>query len=138
MTGSRVFAAVTADDLRRWRAGEPVDLTGRPAHAVTDRARQAFPDDDEEELEYAAQWSAVERAQAGAGPVVVAALDVPAGQAAPSGGDDPDRGFEVRLAHPVPATRLAALHVLPAAAKPDEELSWYDAAELPQVLELLG
>lgn len=138
MTGSRVFAAVTADDLRRWRAGEPVDLTGRPAHAVTDRARQAFPDDDEEGLEYAAQWSAVERAQAGAGPVVVAALDVPAGQAAPSGGDDPDRGFEVRLAHPVPATRLAALHVLPAAAKPDEELSWYDAAELPQVLELLG
>ena len=138
MTGPRVFAAVTADDLRRWRAGEPVDLTGRPAHAVTDRARQAFPDDDEEELEYAAQWSAVERAQAGAGPVVVAALDVPAGQAAPSGGDDPDRGFEVRLAHPVPATRLAALHVLPAAAKPDEELSWYDAAELPQVLELLG
>lgn len=138
MTGSRVFAAVTADDLRRWRAGEPVDLTGRPAHAVTDRARQAFPDDDEEELEYAAQWSAVERAQAGAGPVVVAALDVASGQATPSGGDDPDRGFEVRLAHPVPAKRVVALHVLPAGATPDEELSWYDTAELPQVLELLG
>ena len=79
MTGSRVFAAVTADDLRRWSVGEPVDLTDRPAHAVTDRARQASPDDDEEELEYAAQWSAVERAQPGAGPVVVAALDVPVG-----------------------------------------------------------
>lgn len=138
MTGSRVFAAVTTDDLRRWSVGEPVDLTDRPAHAVTDRARQAFPDDDEEELEYAAQWSAVERAQPGAGPVVVAALDVPAGQAAASGGDDPDRGFEVRLAHPVAVARLAALHVLPAAATPDEELSWYDAAELPQVLDLLG
>ena len=138
MNGCRVFAVVTADDLRRWSVGEPVDLTGRPAHAVTDRARQAFEDDDEEELEYAAQWSAVEGARAGAGPVVVAALDVASGQATPSGGDDPDRGFEVRVTHPVPAKRVAALHVLPAGAAPDEELSWYDAAELPQVLELLG
>ncbi|GAB97201.1 hypothetical protein BJY21_003787 [Kineosphaera limosa] len=130
---ARVYCRVYAPELRAWSAGTPADLTGRPAQAVTDRARAAFPDDDEEELEYAALWSAVEAAGVGQDPaagLVCAAFDVPAQWLAPSGGQDPDRGFEVALLRPVPPARLVALHVLPAGADADDELSWYDAAEL--------
>lgn len=139
MTGTRVYVFIGEPDLRRWSRRQDVTLTGRPAHAVTPQVRQAFPDDDEEELEYAALWSAAERGAHEAGTVtVVAALDLPAAQAFPSGTDDPDRGFEVSVSEPVPVSRLVALHVLAADAGEDEELSWYDAGELDQVLELLG
>ena len=137
---------LTADDLRRWSVGEPVDLTDRPAHAVTDRARQAFPDDDEEELEYAAMgWAAQSTAAPGAssarGRLVVAALDVPGPWIRPVGGDDPDRGFEIVVEGTLPRRYLVALHVddtSPAGADASsaEELSWYDAGELAQVAEL--
>ena len=101
MTDTRVYARVTRADLGAWAAASDADLRGQPVHAVTDRARAAFPDDDEEELEYAALWSAAEDAgaaglsaagaHAAAGATVVAALDVPAAWVRPSGGEPPRR-----------------------------------------------
>lgn len=133
---TRVYCRVQGADLRAWAAREQVDLAGRPAHAVTPRVRAAFPDDDEEELEYAALWSAAQRPEPSdpTGGRVIAALDVPAQWVSPCGGEDPDRGFEVDLDRPLPASRLVALHVLPADAGEDDELSWYDAAELDALL----
>lgn len=138
MTDTRVYALVGAGELRRWSHREPVDLAGRPAQAVTPRARQAFPADEEEELEYAALWTAAQSGAAAGGITVVVALDVPADQAVASGGEHPERGFEVSLTEPVAGSRLVALHVLAADAGEDEELSWYDAAEVDQVLGLFG
>lgn len=141
MTDTRAYARVTRADLVAWSAGDDVDLSGRPVHAVTDRARTAFPEDDEEELEYAALWSAADSgavdSDAATLATIVAALDVPPAWAHRSGGDDPDRGFEIALDRPVPRARLVALHALPAAAGPEDELSWYDADELDAVLHLM-
>ena len=123
-----------------------MELAGRAAQAVTQRARLALPQDDEEELEYAAMWWAAE--SPGTGRVVVAALDVPAGWVRAVGGEDPDHGFEVAVDAPLPRRRLVALHVeetqeaeaaqgaQDAQGDLDGELSWYDAGELAQVAAL--
>ncbi len=142
----RIFVRVGPADLAAWLAGEEVELAGRAAQAVTQRARLALPQDDEEELEYAAMWWAAE--SPGTGRVVVAALDVPAGWVRAVGGEDPDRGFEVAVDAPLPRRRLVALHVeetqeaeaaqgaQDAQGDLDGELSWYDAGELAQVAAL--
>lgn len=142
----RIYVRVSADDLDAWLAGRDVDLADRPAQTVTQRARLALPDDDEEELEYAAMgWAAQSPAAPGAssarGRLVVAALDVPGPWIRPVGGDDPDRGFEIVVEGTLPRRYLVALHVddtSPAGADASsaEELSWYDAGELAQVAEL--
>lgn len=139
MTDTRVYVLVGEPDLRRWSHRQDVDLAGRAAHAVTPRARQAFPADEEEELEYAALWSAAARGTGSDRRVtVVAVLELPGSQTSPSGADNPERGFQVRVCAPVPPSRLLALYVLPADAGEDDELSWYDAGELDQVRELLS
>ncbi len=148
---TRIYCRIGRPQLAAWAAGEQVDLAPLVAHAATDRARAAYPQDDEEELEYAALWSAAEsqpesqpefepdsrsRSGGGAGPVVVAALDVPTVAVREAGGADPDRGFEVAVEERVGPGRLVALHVLPADAGPDDELSWYDAGEVGAVLAM--
>lgn len=105
----------------------------------------ATPDPDDEELAYAAYRLAAEasvrllRADPGAPPRrVVISADVPASPAA---------GGLVRLAQPVPRSAVVAIHVDGAAAElgvaaavagadeaVDEELEWYDASELAQLL----
>lgn len=155
----RIFVRVTSGDLQDWLAGREVEIAGRAAQAVTQRARLALPEDDEEELEYAAMWWAAESPaaasspaeslgpQSSAGPsadgrVVVAALDVPQSWVRAVGGEDPDRGFEVAVEAPLPRRCLVALHVdesqpsQDAESEPESELSWYDAGELAQVAGL--
>ncbi|MDO5712658.1 MAG: hypothetical protein Q4P32_13105, partial [Micrococcales bacterium] len=106
----RSFVRVTVAELSQWLA---VDVAGRAAQAVTQRARAALPDDDEEQLEYAAMWWAVggQVPDGSAGPLIVAALDIPADEVRPVEGDDPDRGFEIELSRPLPRRYLVALHV---------------------------
>lgn len=150
----RIFVRVTGADLQDWLADREVTLVGRAAQAVTQRARLALPEDDEEELEYAAMGWAAESpvaatsAESGTGSssaerVVVAALDVPQSWVRPVGGEDPDRGFEVAVDQAVPRRLLVALHVdesepsRAADAGTESELSWYDAGELAQVAALL-
>ncbi len=148
----RIFVRVGVADLQTWLAGGAVDVRGRAVQAVTDRARRALPEDDEEELEYAALcWAAEARptsADAGsdvgsmagsAQRVIVAVLSVPPEIVHEAGIDDPDRGFEVVVGEPLSRRRLAALHVADGPAEDvDAELSWYDASELAQVAALTG
>jgi hypothetical protein len=106
------------------------------AHAVTDELRSAWPEADEESLEYAATMaaaatSAALRAGDDRPRRFVVAADVP--DVAPVAGDDPTL---VDVAADVVLKRVAAILADPEdrpdlEADEDDELAWFATQELP-------
>ncbi|HEV2639716.1 MAG TPA: hypothetical protein VGX23_31580 [Actinocrinis sp.] len=140
---SATFAALA--DLARTGELGPAPLSG---YAVTEALREAFDETDDEELEYFATTLAAEDSfrlvtePSAAGPArrVVVVADLSDGQVAA----DLDPPGAVRLAGPVPRSAIASYHVDepdfaadpkdPEAAA-DQELLWYAAQELGDLLE---
>lgn len=140
----RVYVPATIPILARLR-GEG-SLAAGQAYAVTPALRAELGETDEEELSYAAYWLAADASlrllrsdPAAPRRRVVVAADVPATLSGAVG--------MVRVAGPVTAVAVAAIHVDGAAAEPevaaalaageesvDLELEWYDVSELPQLL----
>lgn len=142
----RVYLRLDADALRRLAGGQ-VDVPGGRAYAVTALVRAAFPDQDEEELEYEAMCAAAQAPSVGASAgdrVVVVAADVPAAHARdlpPNAVDaqvgapiDADRAYAIELTGALRRPRVVALHVQEHAGEPDAELLWYDVSELDALL----
>jgi hypothetical protein len=124
--------------LREDRRLEP-PLT---AFAVTQDMRDARPDADAEEWEYAALQQAAGHAHAAGQPVIVAAADVETDQVDSGSGTS----AMVEVSGTVTLPRVAALHVGDDVVAdglvidPDSqeiELSWYDTTELDHLVGLL-
>lgn len=133
----RVYLRLRPADLDQVAAAEPLPAS-TPAFAVTRAVREAFEDDDEEDLEYAAMWIAAGEDTTAAR--VVAAVDVRSADVDEAGGADgpaDEAAYSVRLAAPVPAARIVSLHASPAGAGDDEELDWYDVGEAAPLSSVL-
>ncbi|WP_246785320.1 WS/DGAT/MGAT family O-acyltransferase [Austwickia chelonae] len=128
----RVYLALGEDGLTRLAEGHPLDVGKVRASAVTAQVRAAFPEDDEEDLEYDALLVAAEIvAEEKPGTrVVVAAVDLPISTLTVVEDGDGWVGFEVVLDRPVHAADLVAVHAAETGAGPDDELLWYDVTEL--------
>jgi hypothetical protein len=138
MTLTRVYLPLDAEALRALARTRELDGVPLPAHGVTDALRAAQPAGDEDELEYAALWAAADACTARGARRVVAAADVdPAWlDPAPAGGSGDVSALVVT--EPVPLQRIASFHVDETGGSEDDELSWYDATELPVLLDLLA
>ncbi|MDO5627522.1 MAG: hypothetical protein Q4G43_04290 [Mobilicoccus sp.] len=101
-----------------------------PTFAVTPQLRETGAD--EEDLEYEVFRIAEDVARAAGEVVVVVAADVP--ENAVTWSTD---GVGVQVG-PVPLRAVVSLHVEEDGAGPDDELLWYDAAELDDVAALLA
>ncbi len=140
MTQTRIYLPMTPDDVRRLAAERELGPGPLPAYAVTQRLeRSSAPDLDEEELEYAALTEAVERAATmqgtSVGKRVVAAADVDSSWVR---GVEGDGLAAVEVSQPVPLRLVVSLHVDETAGDQGmEDLLWYDATELDEVLRLL-
>lgn len=134
----RVYVPATVADLAALVAEGR--LAGpRPAHAVTDALRAAWPEGDEEELEHAALMAAADASAALRGPGdpdrrVVVAADVAAVEE--RGGDDPTA---VTVAHDVVVKNVASAHVDTAdGADTDDELAWFATQEIGDLVSELS
>jgi hypothetical protein len=140
MTQTRIYLPMTPDDVRRLAAEREVGPSPLRAYAVTQRLERSHaPDLLEEELEYAALTEAVERAAGLQGnrvtKRVVAAADV---DPAWVRGSDDDGLAAVEVTHAVPLRLVVSFHVDETAGDQGlEDLLWYDATELDEVLRLL-
>jgi len=138
MSLTRIYLPLNAARLRELSAERC--LLGSPyaAHAVTDMLRAVSPGTDEEEREYLALTDAAESSRALLGPGerrrIVAAADVEASWLCEGAST---AGSSVTITADVPLKRIASIHVDDADAAVDDELLWYDATELPVILELL-
>ena len=140
MTQTRIYLPMTPDDVRRLAAEREVGPSPLPAYAVTQRLERSHAADAlEEELEYAALTEAAERAARLQGSSVVkrvvAAADVD--PAWVSGVEDEGLAA-VEITQPVPLRLVVSFHVDETAGDQGlEDLLWYDATELDEVLRLL-
>ena len=123
----RVYLAAGPEGVRALRETGTLEA---PGYVVTSGMRAADPRADEDDLEYEAALLAEEALREAGRTVVVVAADVPDG-AAPQG-DSPriEPG-------PVPASSVVSFHVAEHGAPADEELLWYDATEIDDVLRYL-
>jgi hypothetical protein len=141
MTLTRIYVPLDAAGLRdlsvrRALAGPPL-----VAHAVTEAVRVAQPASDEEEREYTALCDAAATSARllppGEHRRIVVAADVEPGwvdEVPQAEGTTPS---QVMISRPVPLKRIASFHVDEDGATEDDELLWYDATELPVVIDLL-
>lgn len=129
----RVYVGLTRTGLARALADGRVAAPFR-AHAVTEALVEAWPDGDDEELEYAAMAAAADTSWSlrGAGDVArryVLAGDVPAVEPVPS--DDPTL---VEVTSDLAWSRVAAAHVdledISAADLEDADLAWHATQEI--------
>ncbi|MDM8083841.1 hypothetical protein QUV83_03555 [Cellulomonas cellasea] len=149
----RIYLPATLDELDDPADGGQPVLGARRVHAVTPALRAALPEEDEEELEYAAQLAAADDALllvAGRPHApqfrLVLSADVPDADVSPVG-DDGVAPSLVELRSPVPLAAVACGHVdepdaaadLALAVTGDEgaierlaerDLLWYDVTEL--------
>ena len=137
---TRVYLALTADDLEQLAQGRPLGPVPRPAHAVTPAVGRPGLVTDEEELEHlawlAAGAEAAGRSADGTVRRVVAAADVDSATVVhPTSADTASR---VELAAPVDLRRIVSFHVdeEPGASDPTD-LLWYDVTELADVRGLV-
>lgn len=152
----RIYLPATLDELDETADGAPVVLAPRRAHAVTPALRAALPEEDDEELEYAAQLAAADDALllvAGRPHApqlrLVLSADVPETAVAPVGDDDVAPSL-VELRAPVPLADVVCGHVDEAEAAEDlalavtgdeaaierlseRDLLWYDVTELGDI-----
>ena len=140
MTQTRIYVPLLADAVRRLATDRELGPAPVAAFGVTERIERADPTGLEEEWEYAVLTEAVDAAALLQGTRVakrvVAAADV-----------DPEwvstdvsrEGLgSVAVASPVPLARIVSFHVDETAGDQGmEDLLWYDATELDQVLRLL-
>ncbi|WP_116114116.1 wax ester/triacylglycerol synthase family O-acyltransferase [Austwickia chelonae] len=128
----RVYLALDESKLRQLAEGHSLDAGTVRASAVTAQVRQAFPEDDEEDLEYDALLVAAEivTEEAPGSRAVVAAVDLPARSLSIVEDGEGWVGFEVVLRCSVQAADLVAVHAAEIGAEPDDELLWYDVSEL--------
>lgn len=125
----RAYLAAGEPGVRELR--ETGSLTA-PGYVVTDAMRAADPRADEEDLEYDAALLAEEELRGSGAVVVVVAADVPDALATSAGED-------ARIEPgPVPASSVVSFHVAEHGAPADEELLWFDATELEDVLAYLA
>ena len=152
----RVYLPLTLEglaDLERTGASGPAPLG---VHAVTPALREAWPDADDDELEYAALTAAAQDSLdlPTERPLrVVVALDVSAVDDA----RDPDDPTAATVAYEVPRRRVAAVHVDTVSAEPmvaearaargtpaydelrerclDHDLAWYATQEIGDLLD---
>lgn len=140
MTQTRIYLPMTPDDVRRLAREREVGPSPLQAFAVTQRLeRSSAADLLEEELEYAALTEAVERAAELQGTSVskrvVAAADV---DPAWVRGAEDEGLAAVEVTQPVPLRLVVSFHVDETAGDQGlEDLLWYDATELDEVLRLL-
>lgn len=141
MTQTRIYLPLNADGLRRLAADREVSGTrggGLRAFAVTEQVERAQPLGDEEEWEYAALTEACDAASSlrGGAPTkrVVAAADVdPTWVVSGTGA-----AAAVLISSPVPLSKVVSFHIDETAGDEGlEDLLWYDATELDEVLRLL-
>lgn len=129
----RVYLPLVLSDLPE--VARAKEVSGERAYAVTESARSASPGPDEEELEFDAMCSALDaatgRRQAKGERRVVVSADVPK-VADPGSG-----GGLVRLAAPVPLSRVVSFHVEEAEGASEgegyDDLLWYDVSELSEL-----
>lgn len=123
----RVYLAAGTDGVRALRdSGE----LRAPAFFVTPAMRAEDPRADEEDLEYEAALLAEEAAREADAGVVVVAADVPASSVA-------DVETPPVVLGPVPRSAVVSLHVAEHGGGVEEELLWYDVAELDDVAAYL-
>lgn len=130
---TRVYLTLQASDLDALAQGEP--LTEVPATAVTAALQAAYPQEDDEGLEFLALQEAA-AAGVGASRVLVAAADVTS-EVEPRSGSTP----AAVTVSGVGPDLIVSFHVGDEGAVPaaDEaiELSWYDVTELDDVRRLV-
>jgi hypothetical protein len=138
---TRVYLALTPDDLAALAQGRPLGPPPLHAHAVTPSLGRPGLATDEEELEHlawlAASEEAVGRSAARALRRVVASADVDAATVVhPTA---PDTASRVELSAPVDLRRVVSFHVdeEPGATEPTD-LLWYDVTELSDVRALVA
>jgi hypothetical protein len=127
----RVYLPTTLEALASYVAAGEVGPAPLVAHAVTEELRALWPDGSADEWEYAALGAA---ADACAGPRrVVIAADV--GNA--SHLKDTVEPTAVTLDEPFPMRLVAAVHtdLTEADAQAGEELCWFAAQEVPDLLD---
>ena len=140
MTQTRIYLPLLPDAVRRLAAERQIGPAPVAAFGVTERLERADPTGVEEEWEYAALTEAVDAAAALQGTSVtkrvVASADVDPASVSTDGG----RGGlgAVTVSAAVPLSRIVSFHVDETAGDQGmEDLLWYDATELDEVLRLL-
>ena len=137
MTQTRIYVPLNPEGVRRLAAERSVGEPGMAAFAVTERVERAEPTGDEEDWEYAALTEAVEAAgelRREVGKRVVVAADVDPSWVSDGG----STLASVRLASPISLSLVVAFHVDESAQDEGmDDLLWYDATELDEVLRLL-
>ena len=140
MTQTRIYVPLTPDDVRRLAAERQIGPAPVAAFSVTERVERADATGLEEEWEYAALTEAVDAAAELQGTSVakrvVAAADVDPGSVSTDGARDGLGAVTVSAA--VPLARIVSFHVDETAGdQVMDDLLWYDATELDEVLRLL-
>ena len=140
MTQTRIYVALLPDSLRRLAAEREIGPAPVAAFGVTERLERADPTGLEEEWEYAALTEAAEAAAVLQGTTVakrvVAAADVDPGTVTSDGTRDSLAAVTVSSA--VSLRQVVSFHVDEEAGDQGmEDLLWYDATELDEVLRLL-
>ena len=137
MTQTRIYIPLNAAGVRRLASERQLGDSQVHAFAVTGRVERADPTGDEETWEYAALTEAVEAAgllRPGHGKRVVAAADVDPTWVQESG----DTAAAVLVQSAVPLSRVVSFHVDESADDEGmDDLLWYDATELEELLSLL-
>jgi hypothetical protein len=140
MTQTRIYVPLTADLVRRLAAERQLGPAPVAAFGVTERIERADPTGSEEEWEYAALTEAVDAAAALQGTTVakrvVASADIDPAVVSTDGAREGLGALTVSSA--VPLARIVSFHVDETAGDQGmDDLLWYDATELDEVLRLL-
>lgn len=142
MSLTRIYVPLTPAMVRALAESREIAPAPVPAHAVTQRLERALPSADEEVREYAAMSDAAEAAGAlSAGSVVrrvVVAADVDSAWVDARRGEGSEVLSTVEVTEPVPLRLVASFHVDEVPGQGDDELLWYDATELAEVVRLAG
>lgn len=137
MTQTRIYVPLNAAGVRRLAAERQFGESQVHAFAVTGRVERADPTGDEETWEYAALTEAVLAAgvlRPGRGKRVVAAADVDPTWVRESG----DTAAAVVVESAIPLARVVSFHIDESADDEGmDDLLWYDATELEELLRLL-
>jgi len=140
MTQTRIYVPLLPEAVRRLAADREIGPAPVAAFGVTERIERADPTGLEEEWEYAALTEAADAAALLQGTTVakrvVAAADVDPGAVSSDG--TRESLAAVTVASPIPLRQVVSFHVDEEAGDQGmEDLLWYDATELDEVLRLL-
>ena len=140
MTQTRIYVPLLPEAVRRLAADREIGPAPVAAFGVTERIERADPTGLEEEWEYAALTEAADAAALLQGTTVakrvVAAADVDPGTVSSDG--TRESLAAVTVSSPIPLRQVVSFHVDEEAGDQGmEDLLWYDATELDELLRLL-